>query len=247
MFFLKILAVSIFGILFSFVASGKTVFSSWEFDLGLGVIVNSPGKTPTQMNVSNYETDQLIQTKGPSKLNYYVGGRTTIVSTPDASWLRALTLGLINYYTNLGSKGSVNQYQASWLNNYTYKLRSSMDDVLVELQMKLSPFYRLTPFVVFGTGPGFGAMSYNETPKPLVTGGQSQLGTRNQTLWAFDIGAGGSFALTERVAVTLQYLYIAHTNQLQSNLCTNASCLLQPLQTHMNLSELMVGMRYQFG
>ena len=247
MFFLKILIVSLLGVMFPFIASGKTNFSSWEFDLGLGFNFNSPGQTPTQIHVSNYEIDQLLQTKGPSKLSYYIGGRTAIVSTPDSNWLSALTLGLSNYYTNLKTKGSVYQYQSPQLNNYTYNLRRSMDDVLLELQMKLRSFYRVTPFVVFGSGPGFGAMSYNETPNAGVTVGQNQLGTHHQTLWAFDIGAGGSYALTEKVAVTLHYLYIVHTNQLQSNLCGNASCLLNPLQTHMNLSELIVGLRYQFG
>jgi len=246
-FFFKALAVGLLGVMFPFIASGKTSFSAWEFDLGLGFILNSPGQTSTQINISNYEIDQFLQIKGPTKLSYYVGGRTTIVSTPDSNWLSALTLGLSNYYTSLQTKGSVNQYQASWLNNYTYNLRSTMDDLLLELQMKLRPFYRLTPFVAFGTGPGFGTMSYNETPNFGVTGGQNQLGTHNQTLWAFEIGAGGAYALTEKIGVTLQYIYIIHTNPLQSNLCGNASCLLQPLQTHMNLSELIVSLRYQLG
>ncbi len=239
--------MGLLGVMFPFIASGKTSFSPWELDLGLGFILNSPGQTSTQINISNYEIDQLLQTKGPTKLSYYVGGRTTIVSTPDSNWLKAITLGLSNYYTNLQTKGSVYQYQTSSLNNYTYKLRSSMDDLLLELQMKLHPFYRLTPFVAFGTGLGFGTMSYNEAANSGITGGEADLGTHNQTLWAFDLGAGGTYAISEKIGVTLQYVYIIHTNQLQSNLCRNTSCLLKPLQTHMNLSELVVSLRYQFG
>jgi opacity protein-like surface antigen len=245
--FFKLSKVGLLGVMFPFIASGETSFSIWEFDLGLGFILNSPGQTPAQINISNYEIDQLLPSKDPTKLSYYVGSRATIVSTPDSNWLRSLTLGLSNYYTNLQTKGSINQYQASWLNNYTYTRGSSMDDLLLELQMKLRSFYRFTPFVVFGTGPGFGTMSYNETPNAGVPGGQNQLGKRNQTFWAFDIGAGESYAITEKIGVTLKYLYIAHTNQLQSNLCGNGRCLLQPLQTHMNLSELIVSLRYQFG
>jgi opacity protein-like surface antigen len=247
LFFFKALAVGLLGVMFPFIASGKSSLSTWELDLGLGFILNSPGQTSAQINISNYEIDQLVQTKGPTKLSYYVGSRTTIVSTPDSHWLNALTLGLSNYYTNLQTQGSVNQYQAPWLNNYTYNLRSTMDDLLLELQMKLRSVYRLTPFVSFGTGPGFGTMSYHETPNVGVTEGQNQLSTHHQTLWAFEIGAGGAYALTEKIGVTLQYLYIVHTNQLQSQVCGNERCLLQPLQTDMNLSELMVSLRYQFG
>lgn len=235
------------GAMFPFVVSGKTMFSSWQFDLGLGFILNSPGPSPVQIDISHYEIDQLLQTKGPTKLSYYVSGRTALASPPDSTWLKVISLGLSNYYTNLQTKGSVNQYQASWLNNYSYRLRSSIDDVLLELQMELLPFHQVTPFVVFGTGPGFGAMSYNETPNPGVPGGQNQLGTRNQTLWALDIGAGGSYALTQNLGVTMKYLYIAHIGQLQSHVCGNDRCLLHPLQTRINLSELMVGLRYQLG
>ena len=243
----KRLAMGLLGVMFPFIASGKTIFSNWEFDLGLGFILNSPGKTSNQINISNYEVDQLVQTNGPTKLSYYVGGRAMIVSTPDSNWLKALSLGLSNYYTTIQTKGSLNQYKSPLLNNYTYNLRSSMDDLLLELQMKFRSFYRFTPFVAFGTGPGFGAMSYNETPKAGVPGGQYQLGTRHQTFWAFDIGAGESYAITEKIGVTLQYLYIVHTNPLQTNLCGYGRCLLSPLQTHMNFSELMVSLRYQFG
>ncbi|MFZ4076924.1 MAG: outer membrane protein [Legionellaceae bacterium] len=227
--------------------SGKTSVSPWELDLGLGFILNSPGKTSSQINISSYEIDQLLQTQSATKLSYYVASRATILSTPNADGLRALTLGLSNYYTDLKSKGSVNQYQTPLLNNYTYTLQSSIDDLLLELQMKLSSFHQLTPFVAFGTGLGFGSMSYKETPKSGVIEGQNQLGTHHQTLWAFDIGAGGSYPITEKIGVTLQYLYIVHTNQLQSHVCNNVSCLLEPLETHMNLSELMVSLHYQFG
>jgi opacity protein-like surface antigen len=242
---LKKFAAGLFGIIFPYIAFGQTIFSSWEFDLGLGFILNSP--EPTRINISNYETDQLVQTKSPTNLSYYIGVRTPGASTPKIPWLKSLTLGLSNYYTTLQTNGSVYQYQVPLLNNYTYNMDLSVDDLLLELKFDFHSFYRVTPFLVFGTGIGFGTLSYNETANPGVPGGQNELGTHNQTLWAFDIGAGGTYALTEKLGLTLQYLYITHADKLQSNLCQTTSCLVEPLQTHMNLSEIMVSLRYQFG
>lgn len=246
--FLKTLAVGLLGLILPVIAFAKPSFSPWEVDLGLGFILNSPGKTSNTIGITSFETDQLVQTKAPTWLSYYVGGRATIFSTPASNWLSSLTLGLSNYYTTLQTKGSVYQFEDVSLNEYSYKLNSSMDDLLVEIQMKLRPYYRVTPFVVFGTGPGFGAMSYNETPNTGITAGQNLLGTHQQTLWAFDLGVGGTYAITEKLGFTLQYLYIVHTSQLQTNMCgNNGNCLLQPLQTEMNLSNLFISLRYQLG
>ena len=188
------------------VSKGKWVFTGGvgaqypQFNARMNV--NNDSGFPPPSNNDLYTTNQNYQPLVLASLAYRI--------KRDNQWLPAYALGLQyqhDFAANVGN--NVLQYSLPEFYNYNYSWNIASDIFLLIAKINIFEYGLFSPYIHAGIGTSFNnAGNYSESPTAGVTERVSPgFSSYTSTHFAYSLGAGIDFQVTEQVIVSAQYQY----------------------------------------
>jgi opacity protein-like surface antigen len=155
----------------------------------------------THLDVTAYERDSLhvssttVDGAWKAGIGYYL-------------FRNHLLMELNVYGVSNTVKGDVWQFENPQFNNYTFEAPISSTRLMWDVKPNLITWNKLTPYLILGIGATWNTVSYQEQADAGISASSAQnLGDNTQVQLAWDVGAGLSYALTDHLNVTAEYVY----------------------------------------
>lgn len=188
-------------------SQGKFVFTGGVGEqypqFNSSIYINNGSDAPPPNDRDLYTTNQNMQPLVLASLAYRM--------QRDSDWLSAYSLGLQyqhNFSANVGNK--VLQYSDPLFYNYNSTWDIASDIFLVVAKLNVFEYGIFSPYVHAGVGLSFNnAGNYNESPTTGVTAVRVNPGfsSYTKTNFAYSLGAGVDFQVTQKIIVSAQYQY----------------------------------------
>jgi len=155
----------------------------------------------THLDITPYETDSLhvnntsVDGAWKAGIGYYLFANHLLVE--------------LNVYGASNTvDGNVWQYELPQFSNYTFSAPISSTRLMLDFKPNLMTWNKLTPYLILGVGATWNTASYKEEANAGIDASSARsLSDNTQAQLAWDVGAGLSYALTERLSVTGEYVY----------------------------------------
>lgn len=161
------------------------------------------------------------------------------------NWFPAFSLGVLYQHSFLEPvKGIITQYSLPEYTNYNYRWHLSSDIVLAAAKMNIYAKNRLSPYVTGGLGEAFNHSSYREKALPDVTPRTSPDFSGSDSQFAYNVGAGIDFRVSNNCIINVGYLY-QNLGNLSAQGSESWSDTSLSLETY-GLNEVLAGATYLF-
>lgn len=204
------------------------------------------------LNSSSFtETDTLLKNKNPWDFTAGIGVDYDFLagSNPN-NYIHDFSIGLDFFWLNMLQQGDVLQFGSPQLNNFAYKLQLNTTRLMLDGQLNFQPIAgKVIPFVNAGIGAAKISTSYHDTPLPSsgISGGIS-LPAKTTHNVAYAIGAGLKLPLTQKVQVSVSYLYTFFgTNGTDSAPTPLGDGTIQPVTIGLGTQAVLAGLTYTIG
>lgn len=169
------------------------------------------------LNVTETETDYLRQTHNPAigevgAAIAYLVPLKPLDAQSDWTWFPEWRLSFNMQYASHDmfsdkTRGQVEQYMEPSMDNYTYTLLLDSTRLTVDPVLTVASWRYLSAFATAGIGYAWNKLHYQDVPNPGIEEGGLLLNDRNNTGFAWEIGAGLFYNCTDTVKISAQYLY----------------------------------------
>lgn len=196
----------------------------------------------TKLVISPYEKDSVRVKHTPTSLfgrigiGYYV--------------FYDLLLELNYYQSSQTEKGHVWQYGFSQFDNYSFHAPIKSQRLMFDVKPRLFNYRLLSPYVIFGVGVAWNAVSYHESITGVGVDPTSSisLGKKTNTNTAYDLGVGVQANITECLGASAEYLYtFLYTDSgiSPSRLPKNGVPLIKPLKITISSQAVLLGFNFK--
>lgn len=204
------------------------------------------GLAVTDINNSSYTLlGNQVEVLAPTNANSYdfAWGFGAAYRLLVSKFLHDISVGLDMFYLPDSQDGDVLSY--GMFDNSTYQLKFRSIRLMADSDWTFRPIYsRFYPFISVGIGFTANTMSFNSSPEPDATWEVGQSMSNNQIFqFAYNVGGGIKVPLTNKVALSLRYLYAglgsARTDASTASLPTTAG-----INTPVASQNVLVGLSY---
>lgn len=187
-----------------------------HFELIAAGGVGAANVANSYLQVTSSETDTLKQTNssqwndpigqlGAGYLFYLRGGPRI---SNDWRWFPIIEPMLNVYYSQLNVKGDVYRFEDPAFNEFSYNSVIQSTRLMLEAALTIVSKKQFSLYALAGIGESWNRISYNDqgatSPCPITA---VDLDKRNQSNFAWDLGAGVAYAFNPIVSLSLEYLY----------------------------------------
>jgi opacity protein-like surface antigen len=126
------------------------------------------------------------------------------------SVLHDVSFSLNAYYGSTSRKGTVLEFGLPVFDNSNYKLQVGSGRLMLDSEWDFYPLWQtIMPFVEVGVGAARNTLSFKNSPVPVVgvSGGYYALPDNSQIQFAYQLGAGLKYEVSEQVILAARYLY----------------------------------------
>ncbi|MDR3477659.1 MAG: outer membrane beta-barrel protein [Gammaproteobacteria bacterium] len=212
---------------------------------GLGIAKLNAGNG--ELGVTSSETDKLVQTNSSSwntfgaQLGagyvYYMRGAQQYAD--HVQYFPSIEPELNLYYLSSNSiKGNVWRFNNSNFNQLTYDIPLHSTRLMLDAALTLASYKRFSVYAIGGIGNAWNRTSYSDvdganTPCPDQ---RLSLGSHNNSNFAWEAGAGLTFAFNNRINLSAEYLY-TNLGRIKTSGSGNSGLITAPVisPAHFNL------------
>jgi opacity protein-like surface antigen len=158
--------------------------------------------------VSPFETDSIKTLQSSFQGSWKIGLNYSFCEKT-LPYLNKLLLGLNVYQTSTILSGAVLQYELPQFNNYHFKAPIKSTRLMLDLRPGFFTWRSMEPYAILGIGVAWNSMSYRETVTASDVNADSAMVLSRHTTssLAWNFGAGSKVALTDKLSVSLEYIY----------------------------------------
>jgi opacity protein-like surface antigen len=160
------------------------------------------------------------------------------------AYLNRLLFEVNVYQTSTTLKGTVWQYGLPQFNNYNFTAPVTSTRLMFDFKPTLFTWQRVKPYAIFGVGAAWNTLSYYET----VTGtginpaSFEALSKHTSSHVAWDVGAGFSVAITDKLSATAEYVYAFLGNGSPANVSRSGANLSAAPSFSLQTQSLLFGL-----
>lgn len=187
----------------------------FEYIVALGLSKAAAGNS--HINVTSNETDKLVQTND-NAWNTWVGqlGAGYVFYfpnkqrfSPGTQWFPSLEPQLNFYFSDNRVKGDVYRFNSPDFNDFSYTSTVTTSRLMLDAALTIVSKDAYSLFVIAGIGDAWSKINYDDSVNGSNTCNLSALssGDRNQSNFAWELGAGVAYAFNNRINLSLEYLY----------------------------------------
>ena len=147
-------------------------------------------------------------------------------------------------------KGNVYQFGSPALSNFNYQIRLKSTRLMLDGQLNFHPItHWIIPFLTAGIGVSRISASYHDTPVASsgLSGGGISLPSNINWNMAFALGAGVKVPVSQKVQLSLSYLYTdLGPIQTGTGAAPAGGGTVQPVKMRFRDQSALVGMSYSF-
>lgn len=210
----------------------------------------------TLIYASDIQTDQISQTNDDDWKSWSVQlglGYTISLSDDEYEpenlrWFPAIQPQINLYYLQGNMDGYVDrfyQYEGNFSDtNYYSNFESTR--LMFDLALTIAAYQKFSVFALAGIGPAWNRISYDTG---VSNEAQLHLNEQNQINFAYEFGAGVSYALNEQLSITGEYLFTGFTNvEFDENGTEghNREISVESEDFDVNAQTLLLGLRFAF-
>ena len=220
----------------------------------VGIAAVSAGNSV--LGITSSETDRLVQTNG-NNWNYFTGQLGVgyvhyfrdIPLYPDrVEWFTAMKPQVNAYYIGGNNiSGDVWRFESPDFNQLTYSMPFNSTRVMFDTSLTIATRKHLSLYAIGGIGNAWNKLSYNDADKGTVPCPDQRLSLNSITdsSFAWEAGAGLQYAFTDRIGLSLEYLYtdlgsVKLSNQ--GNAGSMTTPLIVPGSFHLNSQTALLGL-----
>lgn len=180
-------------------------------DVSAGISLSKLHLGNSTMMVTDTEEDSVHQTNNSPLFGFNIGiGYTVPLHTQtkySIQWLPAIRAAFNFRYSFYNILGQIAQYQDPDMNNYNFNLNIQNIRFMYDMYFTLISIHNVSFYILGGIGNGISRVSYKDQPIPGVTDGGVSLNNRTNSNFVSEEGLGFSYPLSDRVNMSLEYLY----------------------------------------
>jgi hypothetical protein len=169
----------------------------------------------TTIDMTADETDQLQQRNdGDWKswtanlgVGYVIPIFDSVVYSDEVQWLPAVEPQINGYFLKGNINGNVDRYY-EFPGNFSdtdYSMELESTRVMFDVSLTLASYRNLSIYAIAGIGPSWNRIDF-ETPN-CAPGEEIEIDPHTTVNFAYEFGGGINYALTEHIALTVEYLY----------------------------------------
>ncbi len=224
-------------------------------EAGAGLSHTSHATDGASVVVSDIQTDNLKEQSQGNIGTYYFSIHQAF-SLKKPKFIRLISVGPSFYYQQPEYNGVVYGFGLPNINDYVYTLKNRNIDALLESKIYFPAFNggdAYAPYILLGAGFNFARVNYQEA----VQQGQESfvdpssndynLPTHYLTKFAYDLGAGVRFHLSQHWGLALSYVYL-HNGNLTTAISTDSTAvnpLVSPIVFTANSHNLLMTFSYR--
>lgn len=216
--------------------------------------VTNVNATDTHVKVSDSDTDKFVQSNDndwnawTAQLGVgYVYPLTDELSSGDVQWFPIINPQLNVYY--LGNADIHSDVYLYGMDEYDF-MDSAMDydstRLMFDLGLTIAQIDQFSVYALAGAGIAWNNVNLNATPNQEgIDCGiyPYSLNDNNSTSFAYEFGGGVTYAASDRVAISLEYLY-AGINDVKLGSDTSSDFDLEGSSFDVNSQSVLLGLRF---
>ncbi len=217
-----------------------------------GIASLHAGDSTIDMTAS--ETDKLVQTNENDWNSWigqlglgYVFQLTDEWASGEVQWFPLITPQLNLYVLGNGEiKGDMYQYESAALNNLDYTADFNSTRVMFDLNVTLAAIEQFSVYALAGAGIAWNTIDFQATPNlnGLACGANGfNIESASSTSFAYEFGAGLTYAMADDIALSLEYLYTG-LNDVGIGNEDDIGFDLQSADFDMNTQAVLFGVRF---
>jgi len=169
------------------------------------------------LRVTNSEVDKLVQTNNDwntfaAQLGigylYYLNGAQEY--SENLQWFPWVEPEINGYYLGQSTiKGAVWRFGSPVFNDMTYRMPFESTRLMFDTALTIASKKQYSLFVIGGIGGAWNRVGYSDSDNIGLPCASQNLGLNSNTnsSFAWEVGAGLAYALNNRIALSLEYLY----------------------------------------
>jgi opacity protein-like surface antigen len=199
---------------------GQEVFahSPGHFEIlgGPGISQLSAGNSP--LGITSSETDQIVQTNanswntlaaqlGVGYVHYFGDAQQY---SDQVQWFPSIEPELNVYYLSSHSiNGNVLRFNSAAFNDLTFDIPIRSTRLMLDAALTVASWKQLSVYVLGGIGNAWTRVGYSDAVKGGLPCPEQRISLNNKTNsnFAWEAGAGMTFAFNNRFALSIEYLY----------------------------------------
>ncbi len=220
--------------------------------------INTEQNASYQTNFGYPETQQMHQTNQLQNFIYSAGvGYIYALPTPQNNlhWLPATETALnFSQFLQTTAKGQINQDATDPPTyNYNYNLPLNSMRLMLDEKLFILSWHHILPFVMAGLGPSYDEVGYHDSVSSAQDNGAITLNNHYFWQFAWEVGAGAQYQLTQQWSVGLTYLYTdlgqwssSSSGTIDRDTDNQAFNLAAPAKFNVNSSTELLAVTYRF-
>jgi hypothetical protein len=153
----------------------------------------------------------------------------------------------VNVYRILATvNGDVWQFELPEFNNYIFKTPLSSTRLMFDFKPSLFTWNHVSPYPILGVGVTWNDASYTETAAQadIMPNSSLSLSKHTNTQTAWDVGAGLTINLTNRINASIEYIYAFLGHVYSASGPTNGVNLSEPPRFSLQTQSLLFGLSF---
>ncbi|MFA6037542.1 MAG: outer membrane beta-barrel protein [Legionellales bacterium] len=209
--------------------------------------------TDTSLQISDSETDKLIQTNDGNWESWtgqvgvgYVSPLTHELQTGDVQWFPLITPQINLYYLDGDDiQGDVYQFESADFDNLDYNMDFQSTRLMFDLGLTLAAIDRFSVYAIAGAGIAWNKTDLNANPNQqgIDCGAIGfDIDSKTSSSFAYEFGGGMTYAAMDNLAISLEYLYTGFTDVELGNDSDEFDIESQDLD--INSQAVLLGLRF---
>jgi opacity protein-like surface antigen len=164
-------------------------------------------------------------------------------------WFTALAPQINGYYLSGDINGTVDRFGdfVGDFNDTNYSMDIKSTRLMFDLALTIATYRNFSVYAIAGIGPSWNRIDFDSKANDCVVG--MELDDHTDTNFAYEIGAGINFGVTQHLAVTLEYLYAGFNNldlSEHGNIGGFEVSALESEEFDLSSQAIFLGLRYAF-
>jgi opacity protein-like surface antigen len=249
-----LIAVSSLATISAFAEESAKKFHPWEILLFGGT--SALDADNTLIHISEDETDKITQSNAGDWKSWSLQlGLGYIIPLSDAKhrtkkfqWFPSIEPQMNLYFLKGNIEGAVDRFY-QYAGNYSdtdYKINLESTRLMFDIALTFASYRNFSIFGIAGIGPSWNRIGYDTG---VVNEAELHLSKKTQTNFAYEFGGGISYAFTEHLSVTGEYLFTGFNNiELSENGIegNDREITVKSDKFDLNAQTVFFGLRYAF-